>query len=186
MKKSLKFFCTFLICFSSLVSLSFISCASTSGVSKNQEEENFSSEKDAKKSSVAKKSEKKEWTLFLYDNCPETTAALTAEMALKNTVEGYSGKIEFTYDANNLENTSATFFDYLSYCEKIKASIENFSGQKTECNLSFNTAKDKTGTDLDFSNTESVYKTLKFMAESNLGELWAFYEIKEAAYTAEY
>ncbi len=185
MKKSLKLFFTFLLCFASLFSLNFISCASSSSLVQNQNSENFSKEESVKKLSASKGFAKKTWTLFLYDNCPETTAALTAEMALKSTIEDYSGKTEFNYDANNIENTSGLFFEYLTYCEKIRESIENFSGQKNECKLSFNTAKDKSGTELDFSSKEITYKTLKFIEESNFSEVWAFYESEEPDYVVE-
>lgn len=167
----------------SLIFASFcliISCASNS----NLQTQNSSSLETLKTLESAEKSKSenskkslppKIWTIVLNDNCPQTTAALKAEMALKSTIENYDGTQIFTYDENAPEKSLEEFKTYLSYCEQIKESIKKFSAN-SECSLEFNTQNDASGETLDFSSSEKILQTLKYLSQNKILSVWAIYK----------
>lgn len=167
----------------SLIFASFcliISCASNS----NLQTQNSSSLETLKTLESAEKSKSenskkslppKIWTIVLNDNCPQTTAALKAEMALKSTIENYDGTQIFTYDENAPEKSLEEFKTYLSYCEQIKESIKKFSAN-SECSLEFNTQNDASGETLDFSSSEKILQNLKYLSQNKILSVWAIYK----------
>lgn len=173
----------------SLIFASFcltISCASNSNLQtqnsssletlKTLESAEKSNSNSKSKSENSKKSlPPKMWTIVLNDNCPQTTAALKAEMALKSTIENYDGTQIFTYDENAPEKSLEEFKTYLSYCEQIKESIKKFSA-KSECSLEFNTQNDASGETLDFSSSEKILQNLKYLSQNKILSVWAIYK----------
>ncbi len=157
-----------------------ISCASNSTLqtqnSQTLENTSKSSNNSKSKSENPQKSiPKKMWTIILNDNCPQTTAALRAEMALKSTIENYDGTKIFTYNENAPEDSLKEFETYLSYCEQIQDSIKKFS-INNECSLEFNTENDASGETLDFSSSEKIVQSLKYLAQNKILSVWAIYK----------
>lgn len=165
--------------FTFIFSLIFaISCASNS----NLQSQNSSNLEKSSKANSKSKSENQQkslppkmWTIILNDNCPQTTAALKAEMALKSTIENYDGTKIFTYDENAPEKSLEEFENFLSYCEQIKESINKFSA-KSECSLEFNTQNDASGETLDFSSSEKIIENLKYLSQNKILSVWAIYK----------
>lgn len=163
-----------------------ISCASNSNLQTQNSSslESLKTLESAEKSNTNSKSKSeihqktlppKMWTIVLNDNCPQTTAALKAEMALKSTIENYDGTKIFTYNENALEKSLEEFKTYLSYCEQIKESIKKFSA-KRECSLEFNTQNDASGETLDFSSSEKILQNLKYLSQNKILSVWAIYK----------
>lgn len=149
-----------------------ISCVSNSNL---QAQDSSILKSETKSESKQKSIPQKMWTIILNDNCPQTTAALKAEIALRATVENYNGTEIFTYNENSPKNYLQEFQNYISYCEQIKDSIKKFS-INSECLLEFNTEKDASGEALDFSSSEKTVQTLKYLAQNQISQVWAIYK----------
>ena len=145
----------------------FTGCATTSEVSANAAD----SESHAAASVSAPA---KNFSAELYDNCPKTTYALTAELALKTTIRNYSGVTEVTFKGYPDSKAVSKALEYFEFCKSISSAIRK--GTESEVTLSFNTQTDKSGLELDFSSAAEAKKSLHELAESGETKVYAIYE----------
>ena len=113
-------------------------------------------------------------TIKMYDNCPQDTYALTAELALKATNSSYTGTTTYSFTGTPSDATVKPVTTYYSYCYGIKEAITKGSGKT--CTLSFNTKANDTGVKLDFSGTDEIITSLLQMAVNNYTSVYAIYK----------
>lgn len=110
----------------------------------------------------------------MYDNCPQDTYALLAEIALKSSNSGYSGVTIYSFSGTPSTSAIKPVATYYGYCTAIKTAIEKGTGKA--CTLSFNTLSTGKGLSLDFSNPDAVIKSLLIMAVNNNKNVYALYK----------
>lgn len=119
-------------------------------------------------------STKKTTTIKMYDNCPQDTYALLAEVALKSANSNYKGVTSFTFTGTPSTSDIKPVATYYGYCKVIKEAIEKGTGKT--CTLSFNTASTGKGTTLDFSGTDEILKSLLTMSLKSNSSVYAIYK----------
>jgi hypothetical protein len=134
-----------------VASLSFTSCLTTSGTS------------------VSKTTK-----ISMYDNCPQITSALLAEVALKASDSSYKGVTSFSFTGTPSSANIKPVATYYGYCTAIKEAITKGTGKT--CSLSFNTLATGKGTTIDLSNTDAILKSLLTMALYNYTTVYAIYK----------
>lgn len=115
----------------------------------------------------------RQFSLEMYDNCPELTASLAARVELRATVENYAGVTSAVLSVPSSEKEMKPVCDYFSFCEKIRKSLEDFSGKKYS--LSFNSKSDKSGISLELSSASEAVKSVARLIQSDENEIYAFY-----------
>jgi len=113
------------------------------------------------------------YQLTLYDNCPQTTYALKAQMWIKLAIEDYNGITEVIIDQEPETEDVKYLSDYVLYCSTIAKTISE--GTAKPCTTIFNTKKDQSGITLDFSTIEAALSSLKQMTQEQEHEIYAFY-----------
>lgn len=115
--------------------------------------------------------------LKMYDNCPELTASLAAQVELKATMENYAGVTAAVCSVPPSLEEMAPVCEYFSFCEKIRKSLEDFSGKKYF--LEFNSKSDKSGIPLDLSSSSAALQSAARLIQSDETEIYAFYSCRE-------
>ncbi len=146
----------------------FLSCA-TSAV--QADSANFSAENPDAKNSADDSAEK--ISVKFFDNCPETTPALMAEVELAATADFYDGTTEILLGEKCTASQSAKIAEYVSFCTKIKSAMEKFTGRKFS--VSFNSRTDGSGTSFDFSSQKKIEESVKEIFASQTAEIYAVY-----------
>ncbi|MFA6938251.1 MAG: hypothetical protein WCQ67_08470 [Treponema sp.] len=113
-------------------------------------------------------------TIKMYDNCPQDTYALAAELALKVTNSSYTGTTTYSFKGTPSTDAIKPVATYYGYCYGIKEAIAKGSGKT--CTLSFNTKANGAGVKLDFSGTDEIITSLLKMAVNNYTSVYAIYK----------
>lgn len=122
----------------------------------------------------SKASSSSKTTIKMYDNCPQDTFALAAELALKASNSSYKGVTTLTISGTPSTDNAKTALTYYGYCTAIKEAISKGTGKT--CTVSFNTAANGKGTTLDFSGESVILKTLLTMMVANNATVYAIYK----------
>lgn len=113
-------------------------------------------------------------TIKMYDNCPQDTYALAAELALRATNSSYTGTTTFSFTGTPSTSAIKPVTTYYGYCLGIKEAIAKGNGKS--CTLSFNTNANGTGVTLDFSNSNAIINALLQIAVNNYTSVYAIYK----------
>jgi len=113
-------------------------------------------------------------TIKLYDNCPQDTYALLAEVALKASNSTYKGVTSFSFTGTPSTSSIKPVATYYGYCTAIKEAIAKGTGKT--CTLSFNTQSTGKGATLSFSSTDEIIKSLLNMSLNNYTTVYAIYK----------
>ncbi len=154
----------------------FTGCLSTAvaGSSSSKTKKSSGSTSTSSSSAASTSSSANALTFKLYDNCPENTYALAAELALQATMKGYKGVTKLTVKGTPSTPEAETVLKYYGFCYGIKTAIEKGTGKTVT--LTFNTSKDGKGTNLDFTDAASVAKSLLLMTLANKTSVYAIYK----------
>lgn len=149
------------IIFASAFCLLLIGCASAPST-QNLKEESYS---EQKKEPVKQQEVKKEppvfnITLNLYDNCPQNTKALTAQVGIKSTIPLYNGLITIECKSKLSEQDISNIWNYYICCMQIHNALTKEIDEENKGNLLFNTKSDGSGTTLDFSSSQNIVQSV--------------------------
>ena len=110
----------------------------------------------------------------MYDNCPNDTYALVAELALKASNSSYNGVTSFSFKGTPSSSAVKPVLTYYGYCTGIKEAIAKGTGKSVS--LSFNTLATGKGASLDFSDTSAILKSLLIMEVKGYTSVYAIYK----------
>lgn len=177
----------FAVALLSAASLLFTGCLSTSKTSSSKKSSSSSTKTSSSKTSSSQSgttksssstgsssSSETKLTVSLYDNCPENTYALAAELALRATMEGYKGVTKLKISGTPTQAEAEALLKYYGFCFGIKTSIEKGTGKPVT--LTFNTNKDGSGVTLEFSDLTLAAKSLLAIKISNSNSVYAIYK----------
>ena len=125
------------------------------------------------------------YSLALYDNCPQNTACLTQEMNLRYSIPGYQGLLRLSIDSSSKTTDFSVFEEYISSCLSIKAALEKSTSAQYE--LSFNSEPDASGISVDLpsdlqasksARKESLANALDYLISNQITDIYAIYTLK--------
>ncbi len=112
-------------------------------------------------------------TVKMYVNIPTDQVGTEALALVKITNGSFSDPRTFTFTGSPTTEAAKEVTTYYTYCAAVNSALGKLAGTKST--LTFNTMKDGSGWNLNFSDTTSTLRSLLYIAAYDVDTVYALY-----------